>query len=83
MCREGSLDGGGVGIAAWVDTSDGGISCGSSGGVSQSWSSRLAFASGGVEDESSCDLCSGRPIVLVSWGVGREGAGTENTLGTG
>ena len=69
MCSEGSLDGGGVGIAAWVDTSEGGISCGRSGGGSQKWSSRLASAAGEVEDESSCDLCSGRAIVLVSWGV--------------
>jgi len=76
MCREGSLEGGGVGIAAWADMSAGGISCGSSSGDSQSWSSRLA-----VEDESSCDLCSGWAIVLVSWGAGREGAGTETRWG--
>lgn len=81
MCREGSLDGGGVGMSAWVDTSDGGISCGRRrGGDSQRWSSGLAFASGGVEDNSSCDLCSGRAM-LVSWGADREGAGAEFRLG--
>ena len=78
MCREGSFEGGGVGIAAWADMSAGGISCGSSSGESQSWSSRVA-----VKDESSCDLCSGWAMVLVSWGVGREGAGTGITLGVG
>ena len=78
MCREGSFEGGGVGIAARADMSDGGISCGSSSGDSQSWSSRVA-----VKDESSCDLCSGWAMVLVSWGVGREGAGTGITLGVG
>lgn len=78
MCREGSFEGGGVGIAACADMSDGGISCGSSSGDSQSWSSRVA-----VKDESSCDLCSGWAMVLVSWGVGREGAGTGITLGVG
>jgi len=83
MCSEGSLEGGGVGIAACADMSDGGISCGRSSGGSQSWSSRLAFAAGEVEDESSCDLCSGWAIVLVSWGADREGAGTGNTLGVG
>jgi hypothetical protein len=82
MCSEGSLEGGGVGIAACVDMSDGGISCGRSSGGSQSWSSRLV-AAGEVKDESSCDLCSEWAIVLVSWGADREGAGTGNTLGVG
>jgi hypothetical protein len=72
-----------VGIADWVDTADGGISCGRSGGPSQSWSSRLAFAGEELRCESSCDLCSGRSIVLVFWGADREGAGTEDMLGVG
>jgi hypothetical protein len=81
MCSEGSFEGGGVGSADCVDTSDGGISCGRSGGPSQSWSSRLAFAAGELRCESSCDLCSGRSIVLGFWGADREGTGTEDMLG--
>lgn len=76
MCSEGSFEGGGVGMAAWVDTSEGDMSCG---GVSQIWwFSMLDAAAGGEED---CDLCSGRAMVLVAWGADREGAGAETRWG--
>lgn len=79
ICREGSLESGGVGMAAWTGITDGGISCGrSGGGVSHSWPPGLAFAAGeeGEAEGRSCDLCSGRAM-LVSWGVDLEGAGAE------
>lgn len=81
MCSEGSFELGGVGMAAWVDTSEGDISCGRSGGVSRIWSSMLDVAAGGEEELGSCDLCSGRAMVLVAWGADREGAGAETRWG--
>lgn len=66
-------------MAAWVGTSEGDISCG--GGVSQIWSSMLDVAAGGEEELGSCDLCSGRAMVLVAWGADREGAGAERRWG--
>lgn len=41
----------------------------------------LDVAAGGEEELCSCDLCSGRAMVLVAWGADREGAGAETRWG--